>query len=503
MSTPDQIWQQALTAALLGTDRRPFAAPDAPGALGQLLAAAPPERALLDTAAALAQYRRAGATAPQASAAPPAPSPAESAPLCGPRATLHLRQILGDQHRDLLGEWLAAASAAGVRVPPVHIPALLEKTHGQQIDRASLLAALGQRGLWLAQQHPSWRKLVVQGDVPNPQEVWETGSETARAAVLEELHRRDPTAARELLATTWSKEKADARATFAAAIGQSATMDDEPWLEGLLDDRSKEVRRVAAGLLARLPESRLAQRMRQRAQAHMELKRRLLRQPLIELRLIERFEPDMARDSIDQKPPYSSYGEKAWWFHQILLAIDPGHWNATWGASPAEIIAAAQQSEWRELLISSWREAASRFQNMEWAEALVAARQDKDMRELAAIIAIMPPAQRERVVAPLLRSDTEGISQFIRNCAHPWSEPFAREVLAHMQRLLAKGKIDWHTLDVLKNSARFFPTALAAQANIGWNTQMRDWDRWQGAVDRFLIVLHFRAEMLDALANGL
>ena len=42
-------------------------------------------------------------------------------------------------------------------------------------------------------------------------------------------------------------------------------MDDEPFLESALDDRSREVRQQAADLLTRLPDSRLALRMAERA----------------------------------------------------------------------------------------------------------------------------------------------------------------------------------------------------------------------------------------------
>ena len=82
-----ETWEGLVSAALVGTEHKPFAAPAAGDPLGGVLArldGAEPEAALLSAAAAVALYRRAGWQ--PASDPRPLPEPCELAdlPPCGP-----------------------------------------------------------------------------------------------------------------------------------------------------------------------------------------------------------------------------------------------------------------------------------------------------------------------------------------------------------------------------------------------------------------------------------
>src|SRR5262249_24550712 len=141
---------------------------------------------------------------------------------------------------------------------------------------------------------------------------WEIGDRAARLTLLHEARKTVPDLARELLAATWAGEKADDRATFLGTFEAGLSMADEPFLEGVLDDRSKEVRRAAAPLLTRLPDSRLAGRMFERVRPLLTwvggTKPRMLGlrqgQPArIEMTLPAACDKAMIRDGVEPKPP--------------------------------------------------------------------------------------------------------------------------------------------------------------------------------------------------------
>ena len=79
--------------------------------------------------------------------------------------------------------------------------------------------------------------------------VWETGSRAQRLGYLRRLRRADPAAARELLDRDWATLTPDERGDLVAALADGLALADEALLERALDDRRKEVREAAAGLL--------------------------------------------------------------------------------------------------------------------------------------------------------------------------------------------------------------------------------------------------------------
>lgn len=248
-------WDDLVGAALLGTQRRRPDPTRLPAAVRPLVAAAP-EEALLTAAAALANYRRAGYVPARPAQRSPVAEP-DGRPLVPPAARRRLHRV----PPDLLGEWLEAVHARGMRVPPEHLPALAEAARTRPALRPLLAAVAGPAGSWLGERNPDWSFLVA---VPEP-EAWERGGPLQRRAWLRRSLATDPGAARDALRATWSREQAGDRADFLALLRPHVAPADEPFLEAALDDRAGPVREAAADLLARLPGSRLAARMRERA----------------------------------------------------------------------------------------------------------------------------------------------------------------------------------------------------------------------------------------------
>lgn len=514
------LWDDLLKASLLGTERQRPAVPAGDGALGAVLARFAPEpadRALLSAAAAVSVYRRAGSVPPVDESAMSSLGAGENdLPQVSWRSGQHLQAMLGGTHVDVLPEWLLAAGAAGRRVPDVALPRLLDAARGNRDLREPLRPVLGQRGRWLAAQNPDWAFAAegdVFGDVGDADEVWQTGQRAARVSVLTRLRHADPARARSLLESTWAQEPAEDRARFLSSFLHGLSPADEPLLEAALDDRSKDVRRVAAGLLARLSGSRFVRRMTDRAVPLLAWKAG--KKPRVEVTLPATPDKAAERDGVEAKSTDPRIGQKQWWLRQIVSAVPPATWAKRWGAAPAEIVAAVRKSEFEAVLVTAWAQAAARNSDMAWAEAILATETTTVMEHageqvVAELQAALPGSRREALVLEHLAQDDGGEEdltglRLLRSHAGAWGPRLARAVVgrvrATMRRTGRRGTGEWTSAALLREAAPRVPPPMFDELSRGWPEDAKDWDRWKTHVDEFLAKVQFRRDMLEEVGK--
>ena len=485
-------WDELVASALVGTARRPPALPEGTGSpVARVLAGldrGDAERAVLAAGAALGLYRQAGWRPPVDIGPPPPVAGPEDRPRCSDAAASRLDAMLGGRFRSLLGEWLDAVVAARRIVPPDRLPPVLDAATADPALRAAAVAAAGARGQWLAGRNPRWA--WASGGGPDPATTWATGSAPARRLLLERLRATDPSAALQLLASTWATEAADDRATLVAALATGLGADDEAFLEAALDDRGKQVRQVAADLLSRLPGSRLAGRMAERSRPLL----RIAGQggARVEVTLPEDVDPAMVRDGVVARPSTGS-GERSWWLHQLVAATPLATWTEAMGEPPRRLVQLADPAVRR-----AWAAAAARQRDEEWALALLDAG-DVDEPEL---LGAVPHDRAVRVAADRVArlGLTPEVLDLLDRCPPPWDEALSRAVV---QRLAAA--VDGHARPGPAALARperlvrlatrvdpsLTPVAAAALADHA--------ERWSEVVGRFLDLLAFRAEMAEEL----
>ncbi|MQY09586.1 DUF5691 domain-containing protein [Actinomadura macrotermitis] len=445
-------WNEHVSAALLGTERRPAPRlPEAPAEDGDAAGR------LLDQAAVLAVRRRAGLRPPRCAAGPIAPAPPEELPVVPAPAAARLARILAGEQIRVLPEWLDAAAAHGYRVPARLLPDLLEKGRSDRMLRPSIARSAGRRGVWLALQNTDWAYLVGAGDDPGGgEEVWQTGTRNQRVAYLSALRGSDPAKAREALKETWSKEPAPDRTAFLATFAQGLSPDDEEFLEAALEDRGKDVRQLASDLLARLPGSAYGRRMAIRARACLRAESRPVvtstarnrRQTWILVEPPHAHDEDLARDGVPFHPSGSfapgaraggPVGTRAAWLREILARTPLSTWTDLFGLPPMEIVclpvADAADTDGRSTrdVHIGWARAALGQRDVPWARALLKGGVMVDEPEaLADLLAVLPADERDTAAAGLIRW-VEGQPELLRvleRVPGPWRGELADAVVA-------------------------------------------------------------------------
>ncbi|WP_344325115.1 DUF5691 domain-containing protein, partial [Streptomyces macrosporus] len=430
---------------------------------------------------------------------------------------------------ELLPQWLAAANAHGYRAPAEQLPALLDAARARTDLRAGALRLGGPRALWLARLNPDWKFALrgrtghggepptgaADGAVPDEAAVrrlWEEGLFAERSALLVSLRRRDPAAARELLAGTWSTERAEDRLMFLDSLREGLSADDEAFLEQALTDRSRTVRATAAELLSALPGSALAARMAVRARACVALDR-TSRSGRLVVEAPYECDAGMQRDGVVPKPP-AGRGERSWWLTQVVEAAPLDGWSEHLGGrTPARIVALPVADDWAPDLHAAWARAAVRQRNAVWARALLgkpSAPMTAAPGDPAKLLAVLPPEERAEWAAEFIAA--HGLSEAFRVlgvCTVPWAEPLGRAVVDALEIARDAGSYPWSFSGVMGLAERCLDPAqadrlapLAAVPDEPEDGSPGAGGYWAEAFQRLVATLRLRATMLAELDPG-
>ncbi|WP_328895881.1 DUF5691 domain-containing protein [Streptomyces sp. NBC_00236] len=520
-------WEELVTSALLGTDRRP---PGAASGTGPDAAAA----ALLDAAALHTVRRRAGLL-PAPAAPRPDPAPADPRPALPEAARSRLAQLLADRAApggsggrrgtapdltELIPQWLATANLHGYRAPDAALPPLLDAARARTDLRPQALTFAGPRGLWLAGLNPDW-KFALRGasgsallpevtDLDAVRRLWEEGLFAERVALLSAVRAHEADAALALLATTWSTERAEDRLMFIDSLRTGLSGADEEFLEQALADRSRNVRATAAELLSALPGSALAHRMAARALSCVS-PGLTGTGPSVAVEAPHECDAAMQRDGVVALPP-SGRGERSWWLGQLVESSPLSIWPARFGGRGArEIVALPVADGWGEELHAAWCRAAVRQRDAEWARALLGAPSTPpsngpgtaSLAERSKLLAVLPAGERADWVAGFIAA--HGLSeafQLLGVCPTPWAEPLGRSVVDALDIARDAGSYPWSFSGVMGLAERCLNPAEADRLEVLTTTPDEPADAspgangyWSEAFQRLVSTLRLRAAM--------
>ncbi|RPF20725.1 DUF5691 domain-containing protein [Myceligenerans xiligouense] len=458
-------WNQILSAALVGTDRRPCVLPgEADPVLGGVLPAGPTDAAgLLHAAGSVALAVRASAGVPGTThpdgadvvttASGDAPSAERDERAAVPHAaSRRLASVLSgpqsDDNQRLAVAWLRLAEETGRRVPHDQLPALLDLGVRRRDAREPVLALGGPRARWLAAHDlDRWTWVArASGDGPgtpssdlvdvSDRSVWDDGDVHAKVAYLTALRAQDPAAGRDLLLESWGGLRATDLAMLAPVVRDTLEPADEEWLERALD-AGVRARAAAAGLLLGLPGSGLVRRMRDRVRSWVSDV-----DGVLQVTLPQDLDAALRRDGIELKPPVSTkQGRRAWWFEQVVAAAPLDAWTGL-THDPVELLDREIVPDLGAELCRGLARAAARN-----GDFVLAARLGTDPRagngfllELARTL----DAEAAAIVAvTLLRSEHDDMARIdlvLDAVAAPWPHDVSDAVLDYLTPPYGKGK---------------------------------------------------------------
>ncbi|MCJ8278705.1 MAG: DUF5691 domain-containing protein [Rivularia sp. ALOHA_DT_140] len=319
-----KIWQDLVKTAVVGTQRHKLKVISQDSQLSEVLNGLDTndkEGFLLSAAGSIYLYQKVGQLIAIDNQKTLKTCELDDLAYCSQASEQHLEMMLSGEYSAILPEWLKLLAEAKKVVSPRYLPELLKLGIIQHHWRKYILPVLGKRGIWLAAQNPEWNYALGE----NADLIWKSGSVEARRKLLKELRQSKPEKGRKQLKNIWSKERAKERASLLSGLEICLSIDDEPFLEDALDDRSKLVRDEAARLLAQIPESKLVQRMIERVRPLLSLDRNG-----IEVVLPKKCTLEMTQDGIDESKYIPSLGEKASLLLQMLACVPPNIWSNTW-----------------------------------------------------------------------------------------------------------------------------------------------------------------------------
>ncbi len=500
-------WQALTTSAIMGTQRRGSPTHEIPGLSQEAqanLRTLPLENQLLTNAALLSALLRAGYVPPQCQVDLPEHCPPDSAPPCSPQVASYLLRMLRKEYPQLLPEWFSLALQHGLRLNEVALPMILDYFVNDSQQKQMIIPLLGKRGEWLANQNPAWATWRK----PLDQSTWENGSRKERSTYLDQTRKSAPNEARLILQSTFEKELAVDRAHFLEILSINLSPADESFLELTLNDRSKEVRRKAADLLASLPNSQLVNRMRQRLKPLISLRSSFLRTS-IEVKLPETCTEDMQRDGILPDPPQTKIGQKAWWFTQMMGCIPPSEWGKIWGKSPQQIIDLIRGHEWEGALRSGLITATARHKDIVWSQTFLSdGLRHNAFSEVISLIEILPQNQQDEFAFEVLRqrntlAPDQPMAQILTLLSHTWNEPLSQAVLRRVALHLRSADIpSWRWSGFLENILPYLHPDTLIDAIQAMTIALEARKTNDNVGEKFLAGLHFRLEMRRAIINS-
>ncbi|MFF2088762.1 DUF5691 domain-containing protein [Nocardia sp. NPDC058176] len=541
---------ELVSVALLGTARRSIDSVHLPAAVAT---AAPqhssePAVRLLETAALQDLYLRGGRLPSSA----PKPEPAADDPrrLLPRPAADRLGRLLADKS-PFLPEWFAAASPFDFRLPDVACVQALSVAASDNTLRPHLLRLAGRRGRWLAARNPAWARLVDEfpadrlgpntADQPGPssgasglpevpagaepsdssvevttetaltQDIWLFGTAGERKDWFAQRRATDPAAALAVLDGAWAKESGPIKAELLALLADGLNPDDEALLERALDDRRGDVRRTAAGLLARLPGSAFGQRMAALLTAWVRVGADNSLEVDVPVEVDASTRRDGITDGTDQpKMRWNTADSTVQTLHQVITAAPLSTWTTVMGATPSDTAAAALSLSlpvrYAKAIVDGWVDATLAERDTVWARELFAHATPTEQAILRRreLFTLLDTADRIDHVLDLDAHQLTELQAILPGLDHPWPEPVA----AHLVRLLSERARTTARMPhasagayadraLLTAAGVHLPSALAPR--ITALADSTDDPAWQQAFHRLAHDLTDRATMLEEL----
>lgn len=362
-------WDELRSVVLVGTEKRQFDSSNLPAFVPE----SSPDESALYAAALLGAQRRAGQILVKQTNVPET-TEETSGQQPPAKAIQRLEMVLAGSASTaatkgrLFKHWAECCAASGYTVPHELLPAFLDEASGNRQLRRVARPILGQRGNWLAVMNPKWTWAQTRPQSADQVDATEflALNHVGKANIVEGLRDSDRAGSVVLLDETWNQMKAEDRVACLEAIRSSLSIEDEPRLEEVLDDRSKQVQEKAIELLERLPESRRAKRMIDLLDPLATQEGRLNKKLMVAALPAKPTDAQM-RDL--QPALHKSKSLVTQWPTAVVAGIPLQWWEQKFKTTPDRLVGMTPDKATE--VFEGWARAAHAQGSAEWASALV------------------------------------------------------------------------------------------------------------------------------------
>lgn len=392
-------------------------------------------------------------------------APAETMAALGPLGEECLRAILEEEDGELLSTYLELLAKHQRRIPSLYIVPLMSLAGNTKSLAQCILVQAGERGAWLAKNHPNWNTLLNADASAN--DPWNTGTLVQRAAYLMDLRQQDPAQARELLAAGLKQESSKDLPTLLNTLNAGLSLHDAPLIEPLLKSKARDVRAVAAALLVRMPGHASQDALFSLCAARLELKGNMILGRRLEVSLPNAYDPTWTTFGIEPKSARFPT-ERTAWLGQMVALVHPQRWCERFDRSEEDLVSLAQKNEFSAMLLAAFTDAALLHEHQPTISALLRTGMTLDDNALwqqlrsADLWAAVDHTTAEAVLMPVVeraassRETNDRLVWLLNGNTRAWSPQLAGRVLEWVERIAPKPDdgFNWSQAHLLSNALR-------------------------------------------------
>ncbi|MFK7806226.1 MAG: DUF5691 domain-containing protein [Saprospiraceae bacterium] len=433
---------------------------------------------------------------------------------CSPKATRYLQQIIEGPYERILPEFFQIAKKENRTLPPEQLPTFLEQASEGPKQAALLKSLMGNHARWLAEQHPVWASLFAEPDLDN----WDSGSFQNQLQNFRNFREIDKAKSLELLNGIWPELDHRQKKSFLRTLKHTVDLGDEDFLEMVLEDRRKEVRKEAAILLQSVAGSKLLERTWSHLENLISIKKNKKGEEEPAIELPDEITPEMLRDGIDPRQQWMRGGLRASRLGQMVAIIPPARWEKHFDKNPETLIEVFAKSDYAIILLQALAYAAALHKDDNWAVAIlefwlyhhhIDRWSDFEPKQLCENLS----AQAfNRIAIPALDycdqlpTEEDPITFLIKKNEHAWNKNLTTSFIIKCKEWIAEYSSSYWTAFQLKsmiqNASYYIDPALADSLTKSWPTSSPAWGSWESEIEAFFKVLRFRKGMQEALVEN-
>jgi hypothetical protein len=491
-----EFWNNIITTAMIGTDKKSISATELPADLQEATTliyaneAIDKEEKFLQITALAFNYRQGGVLPLHKETITLQQCPPEEKPYCNAAAMQVLKDIQSEENIPLLKFWLQQCNAKGQLVQPELSPSLLAEGVEQKKLQTLIAACCGKRGEWLSRFNEAWNFSQNQ----TAEQLWQTGTPEQRKAILKDTRASDPSLAREWLQQTWPQEDASTKTAFLEIFSINISDTDVPFLESQSTDKSKKVRELAIHLLKQIPASPVVQLYQQVLRQSVELKKEkallgLTSKLILQFHLPASFDESIFKTGIDKLSNNKEFTDDAFIIFQLIQSVPPAFWETQLSADAKTIIEQFQKDETGKKMMPALVIATTKFRDAQWALQLM---QHSSIFYIK-LIPLLPLQQQEQYSNQFFDQFEDNIIQYAVQRESEWSTTLTKNIFRH----IAKNPYNY-TRSFFSQYIHLIPSPIVAELEKCMPPEEQLRTMWSNSSDYIIKLISLKIQTLKA-----